>query len=48
MWEYTKTINGSRFQATLKASEFELNESWWSGAQKLKKARRCKSTKKII
>ena len=24
MWEYTKTINGSRFQATLEASEFEL------------------------
>ncbi len=23
-WKYTKTINGSRFQATLKASEFEL------------------------
>jgi hypothetical protein len=24
MWEYTKTINGSRVQATLKANEFEL------------------------
>ncbi len=23
-WKYTKTINSSRFQATLKASEFEL------------------------
>jgi hypothetical protein len=23
-WEYTKTINGSRFQATLEASEFGL------------------------
>ena len=24
MWKCTKTINGSRFQATLKAIEFEL------------------------
>ncbi len=24
MWKYTKTINGSRFQATLEASEFEI------------------------
>jgi hypothetical protein len=24
MWKYTKTINGNCFQATLKASEFEL------------------------
>ena len=24
MWEYKKTINGSRFQATLKEREFEL------------------------
>ncbi len=31
MWKYTKTINGSRFQATLKASEFELKfiSSYW-------------------
>ena len=31
MWECTKTINSSRFQATLKANEFELKfiSAYW-------------------